>query len=176
MFDMSLPVGEAVLRVVIIYFFVLIGLRLSGKKQVGEMSPFDLVVLLILSETVSQAINGGDESVTGGIVLAGTLLLINHLVAIITFKNKKIEKVTQGEPQILIHNGKVNRQVADKQKITHDEILETLRGKNIFNILDVEYGILETNGTLSVKKTKRAKSRGQDDFTSESPQLADRVT
>ncbi|MEZ0393060.1 MAG: DUF421 domain-containing protein [Pseudobdellovibrionaceae bacterium] len=174
MFDLDVPVWELVFRVVVIYFFVLAGLRLSGKKQIGEMAPFDLVVLLILSETVQNAMTDGENSLLGGMILAGSLLAINHLVAAVTFKSKMLEELADGKPQILIHQGKVDHRVAKREKITHDEILETLRGKNIFNILDVEYAILETNGTLSVKKTQKAEKKNQDQ--QDSPETIDRAT
>lgn len=174
MFDLQVPVGELLLRVVLIYFFVLIALRLSGKKQIGEMAPFDLVVLLILSETVQNALTDGEDSVLGGMILAGALIGLNHLVAIVTYKSKKLQELTEGKPQVLIHNGKVDQDIARKECITHDEILETLRGKEVFNLNDVEYAILETNGTLSVKKTKEAEDRmGR---SAASPETVDRAT
>jgi len=174
-FDLDLPVWELLVRVVAVYFFVLLGIRLSGKKQIGEMAPFDLVVLLILSETVSEALSGGESSLLGGFILAGALLLVNHLVTVVTYKSKKLEKIADGKAQILIHNGKVDQQVAQRECLTHDEILEALRAKNVFNILDVEFGILETNGTLSVKQTKAAEKR-QNSVQDDSGFLSDRAT
>jgi uncharacterized membrane protein YcaP (DUF421 family) len=117
MFDMSVPWWELILRAVVIYIFLILLLRVSGKRQIGELSPFDLVLLLILSNGVENSMNGGDESLVGGIILATTLIVINYGVGLISYKNKRVEKFIEGRPQVLIHEGKVFERIqADKAR------------------------------------------------------------
>src|SRR2546425_2347552 len=107
MWRLSIPWWELILRVVIIYAFLLALLRLTGKRQIGQLSPFDLVLLLVLSNAVQNAMNGGDNSLLAGIILASTLVALNGLVGWFTFKNKKLEQLIEGRPELLIHNGKL---------------------------------------------------------------------
>src|SRR5436190_13770511 len=107
MWLLSIAWWELIVRGLIIYAFLLLILRLTGKRQVGQMAPFDLVLLLVLSNAVQNAMNGGDNSVTAGIITAATLVAMNYLVGLATFKSKKIEALIEGRPQILIHNGKL---------------------------------------------------------------------
>jgi uncharacterized membrane protein YcaP (DUF421 family) len=115
MFDMSVPWWELILRAVVIYIFLILLLRVSGKRQIGELSPFDLVLLLILSNGVENSMNGGDESLVGGIILATTLIVINYGVGLISYKNKRVEKFIEGRPLVLIHEGKVFEDVMKVQ-------------------------------------------------------------
>src|SRR6266850_6447743 len=106
MWAISLPHWwEFILRAVIVYLFLLVLLRLTGKRQVGQLAPFDLVLLLVLSNAVQNAMNGGDNSITAGIVAASTLVVANGIVSRLTYKNKTIERLIEGRPEILIHNG-----------------------------------------------------------------------
>src|SRR5436853_5152226 len=114
MWNMSLVWWEFVLRGIIIYVFLIGLLRLTGKRQIGQLSPFDLVLLLVLSNAVQNAMNGGENSVTGGLISAGTLIVVNYAVGWATYKNKKIETLVEGSPEVLIHNGKLFTKVMDK--------------------------------------------------------------
>src|SRR6476646_7724612 len=114
MWNISLVWWEFVVRGVIIYIFLILLLRVTGKRQVGQLAPFDLVLLLVLSNAVQNAMNGGDNSVTGGIISATTLVLLNGLMGRLTYKNKTIERVVEGRPDILIHNGKVFSDVLER--------------------------------------------------------------
>src|ERR1700747_1169015 len=105
MWNMSLVWWEFVLRGIIIYVFLLILLRLSGKRQVGQLAPFDLVLLLVLSNAVQNAMNGGDNSVIGGVISATTLVGLNYGIGFATFRSKKLEAIIEGRPQVLIHDG-----------------------------------------------------------------------
>src|SRR5215831_11371950 len=118
MFDLGLPVLEKVLRPVIIYFFLIVGLRLAGKRELAQLNPFDLVVLLTLSNTVQNAIIGDDNSVTGGLIGAATLLLINHWVARYLYGHEQIDRLIEGDPDVLIENGVVRRDRLQKELIT----------------------------------------------------------
>src|SRR5260221_7075723 len=106
MFVLALPVAEKILRPIVVYFFLVIGLRLAGKRELAQLNPFDLVVLLTLSNTVQNAIIGDDNSVTGGIIGASTLLLVNFLVVRFLFRHEKLDRFVEGESCPLIKNGK----------------------------------------------------------------------
>src|SRR3979490_2095840 len=107
MWKTSLPRWEFIFRGLIIYGFLLVILRLSGKRQVGQLAPFDLVLLLVLSNSVQNAMNGGDNSLPGGLISAGVLVLLNYAVGLATYKSKRIEALVEGRPEVLIHNGRL---------------------------------------------------------------------
>src|SRR5438552_2641499 len=118
---------EFVARAVIVYLFLLVLLRLTGKRQVGQLAPFDLVLLLILSNAVQNAMNGGDNSYTAGVLSAGTLVLVNGMIGYATFRSKWLEGLVEGRPTVLIHNGKLYESVLRAQRLTHHELLAALR-------------------------------------------------
>lgn len=151
MWNLSLPWWEFVFRGAVVYVFLLALLRITGKRQVGQLAPFDLVLLLVLSNAVQNSMNGGDNSITAGIVLSITLVALNGAVGWATWKNKKIEAIVEGRPQILIHNGQVFQDVADKQRVTHHELEAALRAAGCASIADVHVAVLENNGNISVR-------------------------
>src|ERR1700694_558725 len=106
MFVLSLPIAEKILRPILVYFFLVIGLRLAGKRELAQLNPFDLVVLLTLSNTVQNAIIG-DNTVTGGIIGAATLLLVNYLVVRFLFRHEKLDRLVEGKATVLIENGRI---------------------------------------------------------------------
>ncbi len=107
MFNLTVPVWELIVRSIAVYVFLIFILRISGKRQIGQLAPFDLVLLLILSNAVQNSMSGGDNSLIGGLIIATTLVLINYLVGFATYKSQKLEALIEGRPQILIHNGKL---------------------------------------------------------------------
>src|SRR5437773_6550876 len=108
MWEISLPHWwEFVLRAVVVYLFMLVLLRLTGKRQVGQLAPFDLVLLLVLSNAVQNSMNAGDNSLVGGLLSASTLVGINFVVGLATFRSKKLEAIIEGRPEVLIHNGRL---------------------------------------------------------------------
>lgn len=151
MFDMSVPWWELVARGVVVYVFLIALLRLTGKRQIGKLSPFDLVLLLILSNAVQNSMSAGDSSLIGGLILATTLVAVNYLVGLITFKSKKLEAIIEGRPQVLIHNGKLYEEVMNEAKLTRQELDSTLRQSGYFDIKDIKLAILENNGTVTVQ-------------------------
>ncbi len=164
MWLLSIAWWELIVRGLIIYAFLLLILRLTGKRQIGQMAPFDLVLLLVLSNAVQNAMNGGDNSVTAGIITAATLVAMNYLVGLATFKNKKLEALIEGRPQIVIHNGKVFPDVMERAHLTHHELNAALRTASCACVEEVHYAILENNGQISVQPKKRdgsEKSRKQ---------------
>ncbi len=134
--------------------FVLVLLRLTGKRQIGQLAPFDLVLLLLLSNSVQNAMNGGDNSVLGGILSAVTLVAINYAVGFITFRSKKVEALIEGRPQIIIHNGLVDEEVMRKAQMTHHELDAALRRAGCACAAEVKFAMLENNGEVSVVAKK----------------------
>src|SRR6476646_4592426 len=104
MWNLAVPVWELVLRSAIVYVFLLVLLRVTGKRQVGQLAPFDLVLLLVLSNAVQNSMNAGDNSLLGGLISAATLVGVNYVVAIGTYRSKKLEAIIEGRPEVLIHN------------------------------------------------------------------------
>src|SRR5262252_5416272 len=121
MWTMAVPWWEFVLRGVVVYLVLIVLLRLTGKRQIGQLSPFDLVLLLVLSNAVQNSMNAGDNSLVGGLISAATLVGLNYGVGYLTFKNKKLETLIEGRPQIIIHHGKVFEDVMRSAKLTHHE-------------------------------------------------------
>src|SRR5436189_3482974 len=107
MLSLAIPWWELILRSVIVYAFLLILLRITGKRQVGQLAPFDQVLLLVLSNAVQNSMNGGDNSLIGGLISAATLVGLNQVVGHLTYRNKKLEAIIEGRPQVLVHNGKL---------------------------------------------------------------------
>src|SRR5438445_211364 len=126
MFTMSIPIWEFVVRAVVVYLFLLVMLRLTGKRQIGQLSPFDLVLLLVLSNAVQNSMNGGDNSLIGGMISAIALVLLNFLVGYISFRNKRLELWIEGEPKILAHNGKARNAAMTHEQITHHELMAAI--------------------------------------------------
>src|SRR5438132_9460159 len=127
MWNMSLVWWEFVLRGIIIYVFLIVLLRLTGKRQVGQLSPFDLVLLLVLSNAVQNAMNGGDNSVIGGMVSAVTLVIANWLVGLLTYRHKTMEAIVEGRPDVLVHNGKLYEGALLHAKLNRHELVNALR-------------------------------------------------
>ncbi len=150
MWNMSLVWWEFVLRGAIIYVFLLALLRLTGKRQIGQMSPFDLVLLLVLSNAVQNSMNGGDNSVIGGMISAVTLVGLNSLVAVLTFKSKKLEGLIEGRPELLIHNGTLFQKALDHSCLTQHELMAALRQAGCASVEEVHVAMLEDDGNISV--------------------------
>lgn len=158
MFNISLPWWEFIARALLVYLFLILALRLSGKRQIGQLSPFDLVLLLILSNAVQNSMNGGDNSLTGGLISALTLIVLNHSVGYLTFKNKKLEELVDGRPEVLIHNGRLFQDILDKEKLTNSELNSALREAGYNSVDQVHFAILETNGKISIQGKPNNKS------------------
>jgi uncharacterized membrane protein YcaP (DUF421 family) len=154
MWHLSAPWWEFVLRGVIVYLFLLILLRITGKRQVGQLAPFDLVLLLILSNAVQNAMNAGDNSVLAGLILATTLIGLNALVGVATYRSRKLETLLEGRPEVLVYNGRVFPRVMRHQQITELELETALRGAGCETVADVHLAVLENNGHVSVLSKK----------------------
>jgi uncharacterized membrane protein YcaP (DUF421 family) len=140
------------LRTAVIYGIVLIGVRLSGKREVGQMTPFDLTLLLLLSNSVQNAMTGSDNSLLGGIVAAATLLVLNYILADVSGANRRFRKFIQGQPSLLIHDGQIIEAHMAKEHVSMDELQRALRGHGIADYHQVALGVLEVDGSLSFLK------------------------
>jgi uncharacterized membrane protein YcaP (DUF421 family) len=150
MWKLSVPWWELIFRSVVVYVFLIILLRVTGKRQVGQLAPFDLVLLLVLSNAVQNSMNAGDNSLIGGLVAATTLIAVNYGVAILTFRSKRAEALIEGRPQVLIHNGRLFEGVLDDARLTHHELNAALRQAGCASVADVHCAMLENNGAISV--------------------------
>ncbi len=150
MWSISLHWFEFVVRAVVVYGFLLIALRYTGKRQIGQMAPFDLVLLLILSNAVQNSMNGGDNSITGGLILATTLIALNMFVGWLTFRSPRLEALIDGCPVILIHNGKINHAGLRASMMTTHELEAALRTAGCTGPAEVRFAVLENNGRISV--------------------------
>jgi uncharacterized membrane protein YcaP (DUF421 family) len=141
---------DFVVRAAVVYVFLLVLLRLTGKRQVGQLAPFDLVLLLVLSNAVQNAMNGGDNSITGGMILAGTLVGLNWCVGWLVYRSKRFEALIEGRPVILVHDGRIDRNAMQKTQMTIHELESSIRGQGCCGPEEVRFAILENNGHITV--------------------------
>src|SRR6266403_4899165 len=155
MWQLSLPWWEFIVRALIVYGFLVVLLRMTGKRQVGQLAPFDLVLLLVLSNAVQNAMNGGDNSVIGGMISAVTLVGVNWIVGLLTYRSKKLEALVEGRPEVLIRDGKLFEQTLKHAQLTRHEVMSALRQAGCVSVEDVRAAFLENDGSVSViPKTK----------------------
>jgi uncharacterized membrane protein YcaP (DUF421 family) len=143
---------EIVVRTAVIYVIVLAGVRLSGKREVGQMTPFDLTLLLLISNAVQNAMTGPDTTLAGGIVAATTLLVMNYFVAEASGGNRRFRKFVQGQPSLLVHDGQVIASHMAKEHVSVDELQRSMREHGIATFHDVALAVLEVDGSISFLK------------------------
>jgi uncharacterized membrane protein YcaP (DUF421 family) len=151
MFHLHLPILEKLLRPMIVYLFLIGFLRLFGKRELAQLNPFDLVVLLSLSNTVQNAMIGDDNSVTGGIIGAFALLAINWLLTLVLFKSPKLDKIVEGTETVLIRHGVVDEAAMMKEALTDLELKSVIHKQGLDDYSQVEKCVLEPNGTFYVE-------------------------
>jgi uncharacterized membrane protein YcaP (DUF421 family) len=149
MFVLALPVLEKILRPVIVYVFLVVSLRLSGKRELVQLNPFDLVVLLTLSNTVQNAIIGDDNTVTGGLIGASSLLVINYLVVRFLYGHRSLDQLIEGKADVLIEDGKVKTQHLKRELITIAQLEAAARKQGFDSLSEVQQCVLEPGGTIS---------------------------
>lgn len=156
MSGMLSPGGQVLLQIVlrtgVIYLLVLFGVRLSGKREVGQMTPFDLTLLLLLSNSVQNAMTGPDTSLAGGAIAASTLLVLNYLIGNLSGVNRRFRRIIQGQPSLLIHDGKVIESHMAKEHVSMDELHRALREHGINSVDQVALSVLEVDGSISCLK------------------------
>jgi uncharacterized membrane protein YcaP (DUF421 family) len=149
MFVLGLPVVEKILRPIVVYAFLVISLRLSGKRELVQLNPFDLVVLLTLSNTVQNAIIGDDNSVSGGLIGATSLLAVNYLVVRFLYGHRKLDQLVEGKADVLIDNGKVRTEHLKRELITMQQLSAAARKQGFDELSEVQQCVLEPGGTLT---------------------------
>jgi uncharacterized membrane protein YcaP (DUF421 family) len=147
----ALSVAEKVLRPIVVYLFLVVLLRIFGKRELAQLNPFDLVVLLSLSNTVQNAIIGNDNSVSGGLIGAFSLLAVNYVVVRFLFRHRRLDQIMEGTPTVLIEHGKVRRHSLAKELLTEAELLTVLHRQGFSGLEEVERCVLEPGGSFSVK-------------------------
>ena len=143
---------EIALRTTVIYALVLVGIRLTGKREVGQMTPFDLTLLLLLSNSVQNAMTGPDTSLLGGGVAALVLLVMNYLLADLSGLNRRFRRMIQGAPTLLVHNGAPIPSHMARERVSQDELTRALREHGCNDVHDVALAVLEVDGAISVLK------------------------
>lgn len=151
-------------RVLIIYILVLIVMRLMGKRELGQMQPFELVIAIMIADLASVPMADTGIPITNGIIPILALLLIQLIISIINLKSINGRKIICGKPSILVYRGRIDEKVMKKEKFTVNELQERLRQSNIFNIGDVEYAILETSGQVTVIQKPEKRNTVPEDF------------
>ena len=154
LFQLSAPWWHFVLRACAIYVLVMVLVRVSGKRAVGQFTPFDLVLLILIGNAVQNGINGGDDSLTGAAIMATTLIALNYGVAFVTSRNRKVEKFVEGVPVVLARNGKIFDHVLRRELVSREDFREALRMNGVEDVSEVELALLETNGSISVVKKR----------------------
>ena len=149
LFHSDLYVLEKIIRPVFVYFFLIVGLRLAGKRELAQLNTFDLVVLLTLSNTVQNAIIGNDNSFLGGVIGASTLLAVNFLVVRFLYSHERLDRWVEGEPDVLIDGGKVQLDRLKKELITLAELQAAAHKQGFADLADVERAVLEPGGAIS---------------------------
>ena len=153
---MFFPGGQVLLQIVlrtgVIDLLVLIGVRLSGKREVGQMTPFDLTLLLLLSNSVQNAMTGPDTSLLGGAAAACTLLVLNYSVAAVSGSNRRLRRLIEGEPSLLVHDGKIIESHMARERVSMDELHRAMREHGINSCEQVALAVLEVDGSISCLK------------------------
>jgi uncharacterized membrane protein YcaP (DUF421 family) len=148
MFHLDITVLEKLLRPVLIYFFLAVALRLAGKRELAQLNSLDFVVLLSVTNAVQNGIIGNDDSVTGGVLGASALFVLNGTIAVILFRNARLRRLAEGEPRVLITMGVVDKEALRKERLTVDQLLAAVANQGASSIDDVAEAVLEPNGTI----------------------------
>jgi uncharacterized membrane protein YcaP (DUF421 family) len=149
MFVLGLPVAEKILRPILVYVFLIVGLRLAGKRELAQLNPFDLVVLLTLSNTVQNAIIGDDNSVTGGVIGASTLLIVNYVLVRFVSRHEKIERLVEGDPDVLIENGQLRTDCLQKEAISVVELAAAAHKQGFASLDEIDRAVLDPSGSIA---------------------------
>lgn len=149
MFDLDLSVWEKMLRPVMVYAFLLVGFRLAGKRELAQLNAMDLIVLLLIANTVQNAIIGNDESVTGGVIGATTLLALNYVVVRYLFAHPRFDKLVEGHPTELVEQGTLHRESMRRELVTRAELAVAAHRQGFASLEQVERAVLEPSGVIS---------------------------
>lgn len=150
LFIPDIPVLEKIFRSVVIYLFLLLAFRFTGKRQIGQLTPFDLIVLLIISNVVQNALIGNDNSLGGGMIGVVTLLVLNTLFVELAFRSKKARNFLEAKPTLLVHNGRVLHENMQHERVSMEELHQAMREHSVLEIKHIRVAVLEENGKISV--------------------------
>jgi uncharacterized membrane protein YcaP (DUF421 family) len=150
MFTLSLPWWEFIARGAIVYVIILFLVRLSGKRTVGEFTPFDLVVVILIGESTQGALTGGDESVIGAPIVAATLIALNYLMGFLSARSKKVDHLLEGEPVLVVRDGTLLDHALRANNLPVSDVVEAVRKQGLRSVKQVALGVLETNGELTI--------------------------
>ena len=155
MFELSMPVWEYVLRAVVVYVVLLGMIRISGKRTMGQFTPFDVLLIVLLGNAVQNALLGKDTSLIGGLLLAGVLIALNWSTGFLAARSRRAEELIEGVPTVLACDGQVYEDVLRRQLVSKNDFDEALRQAGELTIADVRYAILETDGQISIVPRKK---------------------
>lgn len=145
---------DIVLRALFLYVFVVLLMRVMGRRELSSMTPFDLVLLIVLGDSIQQGLTQDDYSVTGAVLAVGTIATLQVLTSYLSFRSSKARRVLEGEPIVLVERGEVVRKNLRRERMTEDEITEEMRQQDVSSLDQVEWAILENNGSISfIKKS-----------------------
>ena len=139
-----------VLRTVVVYVFILVGFRLSGKREVGQLAPYDFALILLIANAVQNAMVGPDTSLLGGIIAATVLLGLNWLLGVVAARNRRMERLLRGRAHVLVLRGHVYQDALESEHVTHQDLMQTLRAHGCCSIADCRLAVLEVDGSISV--------------------------
>ena len=150
LFELAMPWWEFVLRAAAVYVVLLVLVRLSGKRTMGQFTPFDMLLVVLLGTSVQNSLIGEDTSLGGGLLLAAVLIFFNWCVAFVTSRSQRAERLVEGVPVVLARDGQLFRSVLRREMVSEDDFNEALRNNGQMTLADVRIALLETNGTISV--------------------------
>ena len=155
MFDLAMPWWAFVLRACIVYFVLLVMIRASGKRTMGQFTPFDMLLVVLLGNAVQNALLGQDTSVGGGLLLATTLLLLNWIVGLVSARSARMEALVEGVPVLLARDGKVYKDVLRRELISRADFDKAMRESGVEDLEDIRMAVLETNGHITIVTKNR---------------------
>ena len=164
MFVLGLPLAEKIIRPIVVYIFLIVGLRLAGKRELAQLNPFDLVVLLTISNTVQNAIIGEDNSITGGVIGAATLLVVNYAVVKFLYNHERLDRFLEGDPDVLIEDGVLKADRLKKELITRAELEGAAHKQGFASLDEIDRAILDPGGNIcffAKKPTPDASRHGE---------------
>ncbi len=150
LWSIPVPVAEKVLRAAVGYLFLLVAFRVLGRRQLGQLTNFDLVVVLVVANVLQNAMIGNDTSLAGGLIGAGAVLALNALVAAAVFHSRRVERLVDGDPIIIVRDGRLLRDRLHRELITDNDVLAAVRHAGGEDLADVRLAILEANGEINV--------------------------
>jgi uncharacterized membrane protein YcaP (DUF421 family) len=149
-FHTDIPIWNLIIRGVVVYFGIVLLLRISGKRQVGQMGATELATILLISNAVQNSMNGGDNSLMGGMILAGVLIALGSMLTYLTYRKRIFRVIFEGRPTLLVHHGKVIEKAMCAERITRTDLTILMRKQGIHKLSEIQTAILETDGSLSL--------------------------